>query len=67
MIEIYTTESCARCKLLKERMKAKGINFKENQDEDEIIKLGFLTAPIVKLEDGELLDFGKAVSWVNSF
>ncbi len=66
MIEIYSTQSCPRCKMLKERLENKNIDFKEIQDEKEIIKLGFMTAPIVKKDDGEILDFGKAISWINS-
>ena len=66
MLEIFTTETCPMCVMLKDKMKAKGIDFKENHDLDEIIKLGFETVPVLKTEDGEYLDFGKAVALVNS-
>lgn len=66
MVEIFTTQTCPRCHMLKEKMNIKGIDFKENQDVDEVIKLGYRSVPIVKKEDGEILDFGKAISWINS-
>lgn len=66
MVEIFTSESCPRCKMLKERMKDKGIDFKENQDEEEMVKLGFTSIPMIRTEDDEVLDFGKAISWINS-
>ena len=66
MIEIFTTEGCGRCNMLKQRMTEKNIDFKENNDEEERANLGFMTVPMLRTDDGELLDFGKAISWINS-
>lgn len=66
MLEIFTTEACPMCKMLKDKLITKGIAFKENHDLDGIIKLGFETVPVLKTEDGEYLDFGKANVFVNS-
>ncbi len=66
MIEVYSTEYCPRCKMLKERLINKNIEFKENQDEKEMADLGFTTIPVLKTDDGEFLDFGKAIAWINS-
>lgn len=66
MLEIFTTETCPMCEMLKDKLITKGITFKENHDLDEIIKLGFETVPVLKTEDGEYLDFGKANAFVNS-
>lgn len=66
MIEVYSTQTCPRCKLLKERLNDKNIAFKENKDEKELLKLGFTSVPIVRTEDNKLLDFGQAISWINS-
>lgn len=65
MIEIFSTQTCPRCKILKEKMKSKGVEFIENQDEEEMKKLGIMSVPVLR-KDGELLDFGKAISWINS-
>jgi glutaredoxin len=66
MIEVYSTQTCPRCKLLKERLNSKNIAFKENKDEEEMLKLGFTSVPMVRTEDNKLLDFGQAISWINS-
>ena len=66
MIEIFTTEGCGRCNMLKQRMIEKNIDFKENDDEEEMARLGFMTVPMLRTDEGELLDFGKAISWINS-
>lgn len=66
MIEVYSTQTCPRCKLLKERLNSKNIAFKENEDEKEMLKLGFTSVPMVRTEDNKLLDFGQAISWINS-
>lgn len=66
MIEIFTTDYCPRCKMLKERLKTKGVEFKENTNEEEMVELGFSTVPMLRTEDNELLDFGQAISWINS-
>lgn len=65
MIEIFSTETCPRCKILKEKMKNKGVDFVENRDIEEMEKLGIMSVPVLR-KDGELLDFGKAISWINS-
>ena len=66
MIELYSTEYCPRCKMLKERLNNKNIEFKENQNEEEMQELGFTTIPMIRTDSGELLDFGKAITWINS-
>lgn len=66
MLEIFTTEACPMCSMLKEKMVAKKLDFKENHDLDEIIKEGFDTVPVLKLDDGVYLGFGEANSFINS-
>lgn len=65
MIEIFSTETCPRCKILKAKMEDKGVDFVENRDIEEMEKLGITSVPVLR-KDGELLDFGKAISWINS-
>ena len=63
---VYSLPDCGRCALIKERLDAKGITYQENQDVKEMKELGFMTVPMVKTDEGELLDFGKAISYINS-
>ena len=64
-IIIYTTPTCPRCKILKNKLNEKNIEFTECQDIDTMAKLGIMEVP--KLEkNNELFSFGEAVAWVNS-
>lgn len=64
MVVIFSTPTCPRCKILKEKLASKGVMFEENQDVTEMTKLGIDEVPRL-LVDNELLDFGEAVAWVN--
>jgi glutaredoxin len=63
MIILYTT-GCPKCNVLKQKLQLKKIEFKEVSDTDVMIEKGFMTSPMLEV-DGEILDFTKAVEWVN--
>lgn len=63
MIIFYSTH-CPKCKILELKLKQKSIEYEENNDVDEMLRKGITSAPCLEV-DGELLDFGKAVKWVN--
>ena len=65
MIIIYTTETCPRCSVLKTKLQNKNIKYFENHDITEMKKLGIMSVPYMMV-DGQLMDFGEAVSWVNA-
>ncbi len=65
MVKIYTTDTCARCKVLKAKMDSKGIEYQSITDPDEIAKLGIMSVPYMQIDDGELMDFAKANAWIN--
>ena len=65
-ITIFTTDPpCPKCKILKQKLDAANVNYISSTDVEEVINVGFMTAPILKVED-RYLDFGAAVKWVNS-
>lgn len=64
MVEIYTTSTCPRCKILKDKLQAKNVEYKENQNVEEMARLGIEEVPKLMV-DGSLLGFGDAVAWVN--
>ena len=64
MIKLYTTH-CPRCKVLETKMSKKGINYKEIDSIDIMTEKGFKSVPVLELEDGTILDFAKANSWIN--
>ena len=63
MIKLYSTH-CPKCKVLEIKLKQKNIEYEECNNVDEMLSKGVMTVPILEV-DGEMLDFGKAVKWVN--
>lgn len=63
-VVLYTT-GCPRCKVLKQKLDNAGIPYETKSDVDEMLDLGIIFAPALEV-NGEILDFGKAVSWLNS-
>lgn len=62
-VVLYTT-GCPRCKVLKSKLDAKGIQYEENDCVDEMRELGITNVPMLKCE-GWLMDFKSAVEWAN--
>ena len=63
-IVLYST-GCPRCNVLETKLKNKGIDFEEVNDEDIMINKCFDTVPILEV-DGNYMDFGKANEFINS-
>lgn len=66
MVKIYTTNTCPRCKVLKIKMDEKGIPYESITDVKEIQKLGIMSVPYMQVDDGELMDFATANTWINN-
>lgn len=62
-IILYSTH-CPRCTVLEAKLKQKNIEYQEINNVDEMLKIGIQTVPQLKV-DGELMDFSKAIKWVN--
>ena len=65
MITLYST-GCPKCKVLEMKMKQKNIEYKLFTDIDMMLDMGIKSAPNLRLEDGNILDFSEALKWVNS-
>lgn len=63
MIKLYSTH-CPKCEILETKLNQKSIQYEECNDVEEMLSKGIETVPILEV-DGQLLDFGKAVRWVN--
>ena len=63
-VDLFTTH-CPKCLILEEKLKQKNIEYEEHTDVDEMIKLGYLTVPVL-IVDAKEYSFGEAVQWVNS-
>jgi len=60
---LYTT-GCPRCKVLEAKLKQKGVDYIECNDVEEMEKKEISSVPCLDVE-GNLMDFGSAVKWVN--
>ena len=64
MVILYST-GCPRCKVLETKLKQKNVEYIECSDIRELERKNITTVPCLGIE-GEILDFGAAVKWVNS-
>ena len=64
MVTIYTSESCPKCKILKEKLNLKGIKYKEIQDLEQLVEKGFNFVPVLEV-DNIMMEFSQANKWVN--
>lgn len=62
-ITLYTTH-CPRCTILEKKLNEKNLSFNTFEDVNEMIKLGFTTVPILKVDD-ILFNFSDAIKWIN--
>ena len=60
---MYST-GCPKCNVLKSKLDSKSIPYFTVSDVSSIIAKGIATVPVLEI-DGKLLDFKKAVDWVN--
>lgn len=61
-IVLYTT-NCPKCKILKEKLDAKQIQYEICDDVDKMLDKGFMQAPMLEV-DGTSMNFAEAVKWL---
>lgn len=66
MIKIYSN-GCPKCKVLKQKLEVAKIEFEEISDMDLMISKGFMSMPMLEVDDFEPMDFMSATSWVNNY
>lgn len=69
-IFIYASDNCPRCEVLKTKLTNKGLKFHvisdlTNEIKDGLLDNGFTMLPVVSF-DGELMDFAKANTYIES-
>lgn len=60
---LYTTH-CPRCEVLAKKLAQSNINYTENTDVEEMLKMGMASAPALKVDEN-LMNFHEAVQWIN--
>lgn len=64
MVVLYSTH-CPKCMVLQNKLEDKKIEYQLEESVDELIKLGFSQAPILKVGD-QYLEFSEANQWINN-
>ena len=64
MITLYST-GCPKCQVLEKKLIKDGIEFSISDDVDELIEKGFMSAPILKVDD-KFLEFKDAIDWLKN-
>lgn len=59
---LYST-NCPKCKILKEKLDSKHIEYEINSDIDKMISLGFTHVPILEVS-GKYLNFAEAMKYI---
>ena len=60
---LYST-GCPKCTILTKKLEQKDVKFSVVDDVDLMEAKGFTSLPMLEV-NGEMMDFGKAVRWVN--
>ena len=63
MVILYST-GCPKCQVLKSKLDSKDISYELFDNKDKMIDKGFTNVPILEV-DGEIMDFKRAVEWIN--
>lgn len=63
IVTMYSTH-CPKCQVLEKKLQQKGIEYNVVTDTLEMGKMGIRSVPVLSV-NSELLDFKKAIEWVN--
>lgn len=63
-IILYST-GCPKCDVLKKKLKAKNIEYVENNNVEDMESLGIDQVPVLSV-DGNLMSFAEANNWINN-
>lgn len=64
-ITLYSI-GCPQCMVLKKKLEAKHIIFEEENNIDTLIDHGYMSMPILRIDD-EFLEFEDAIAWVKNY
>ena len=62
---LFTT-GCSKCKILESKLNDKHIKYDICEDKEVMKSKGFRSVPVLELDDGTILTYGKAVKYVNN-
>lgn len=62
---LFTT-GCVKCKILESKLKEHNVQYEECKDKEVMKSKGFRSVPMLELDDGTVLTYGKAIKYVNN-
>lgn len=62
---ILHSTGCPKCEVLKKKLKAKNIEYVENNNIEDMESLGIDQVPVLSV-DGNLMSFAEANNWINN-
>lgn len=62
---VLYSNDCPKCKILKQKLNSKNIQYEEVNDIDLMISKGFNEVPLLEV-DGEIYTFAKANDFINN-
>lgn len=62
---ILHSTGCPKCEVLKKKLKAKNIEYVENNNVEDMESLGIDQVPVLSV-DGNLMGFAEANNWINN-
>ncbi len=62
-IVLYTI-GCGKCLILEKKLNEAGVDYKTCEDQQIMEEKGFDFMPVLEV-DGQIMNFGEAVKWVN--
>ncbi len=62
---ILHSTGCPKCEVLKKKLKAKNIEYVENNNVEDMESLGIDQVPVLSV-DGNLMSFAEANNWINN-
>lgn len=65
-ITLYTTH-CPQCNILEKKLKNAGLEYNVCEDPEEMIRLGYYAAPLLRVDDDPLYLFKEACLWVDDY
>lgn len=63
MIKLYSND-CPKCKVLKTQLDKYGVEYEVDKNFEKLISEGFTSLPVMELEDGKMLKFNEAITYV---
>lgn len=66
MIKIYTSSICPKCNIIKTKMKSKGIEYEEINDELIMEQKGFVFLPVLEVDNEIISSFTEINNYINN-